>query len=589
MPKRLLSSQSQYTLHQFKKKVNCIKKADKPLDGLRKVTPYYFTFKTHCKGRWFGKRLIDVYRNEFRLYSPEEYERKIEKGYLRVNENQVKLDYILKNGDKLQSKVHRHETPVNSHPDIVILNNDKNVVIVEKPSSIPVHPCGNFRLNSLMCILAKQYNINNLYSIHRIDRLTSGLVLFAKNLETFHKMQGDILNKTAIKEYLCLVEGIFDKNIAICKEPIKIFSYKIGISAVVKNAEIEGAKECSTKFERLAVIAYNTCPSYEFTNLYHGIEENIKFMSLLKCQPLTGRTHQIRVHAQYLGHPIINDPLYNTILGWGPFKGKFCDYKRPLDDVIKDLIISSNQDPIELPKTVATNNQDNSKDKLSRVKVINNLLVKNDTKSFDNSLRDQISFYSTGESAIFPPWYDPECIDCVKEFEKMNINPKFHDILSSGDQIFDFKYTNEFPMYLHCFKYSGLDWSYSTRLPCWADISSCNKYEKPSKEIESTESHSDNPFSNIKSHEIYSDVTLNLKSIHECNSKLIFDQHNNFTERDNLCQAIYRSIKTHGDSDNYQIGDKIFYLNSRSIKGEILFQKYPDDYNPLLRHLSATR
>lgn len=83
--------------------------------------------------------------------------------------------------------MHRHEPPVVGKP-LEILVDDGEVLVVDKPASIPVHPCGRFRHNTVIFILGKEQGISELHTVHRLDRLTSGVLLFARTLETSKKL-----------------------------------------------------------------------------------------------------------------------------------------------------------------------------------------------------------------------------------------------------------------------------------------------------------------------------------------------------------------------------------------------------------------
>ncbi|KAM7353965.1 pseudouridylate synthase RPUSD2-like isoform 2-T4 [Cochliomyia hominivorax] len=280
-------------------------------NGLRKVYPYYFTFTTFTKGRWVGEKILDVFAREFRAHPAEEYERCIKSGTLTVNYEKVPIDYRLKHNDLLANIVHRHEVPVTSQP-IIIVYMDDDIVVVNKPPSIPVHPCGRYRHNTVVFILAKEYNLKNLRTIHRLDRLTSGLLLFGRSPKKARQMEHQIRNRQVQKEYICRVEGDFPEGIIECNEPIEVVSYKIGVCKVSPKG-----KDCTTTFQKIA---------------YNGKT------SVVLCKPLTGRMHQIRVHLQYLGYPVVNDPLYNHEV-FGPLKGKGGDIGGKTDEeLVRDLI-----------------------------------------------------------------------------------------------------------------------------------------------------------------------------------------------------------------------------------------------------------
>lgn len=280
-------------------------------NGLRKVYPYYFTFTTFTKGRWVGEKILDVFSREFRAHPAEEYERCIKSGTLTVNYEKVPVDYRLKHNDLLANIVHRHEVPVTSQP-ITIVHMDDDIVVVNKPASIPVHPCGRYRHNTVVFILAKEYNLKNLRTIHRLDRLTSGLLLFGRSPKKARQMEHQIRNRQVQKEYICRVEGNFPEGVIECTEPIEVVSYKIGVCKVSPKG-----KDCTTTFQKIS---------------FNGQT------SVVLCKPLTGRMHQIRVHLQYLGYPVVNDPLYNHDV-FGPLKGRGGDIGGKTDEeLVRDLI-----------------------------------------------------------------------------------------------------------------------------------------------------------------------------------------------------------------------------------------------------------
>jgi hypothetical protein len=127
-------------------------------DGLRHVYPYYYSFKSHVKNRWRGITVLDMYTREFVAYPSSYYRRAIDDGRILVRDKRVNHDYILCEGDWVTHRVHRHELPVSGQP-IGIIYKDDHVIVVDKPSSIPVHPVGAFRHNTLAFIIAKKYNV----------------------------------------------------------------------------------------------------------------------------------------------------------------------------------------------------------------------------------------------------------------------------------------------------------------------------------------------------------------------------------------------------------------------------------------------
>eukprot|EP00039_Didymoeca_costata_P009214 m.121703 g.121703 ORF g.121703 m.121703 type:complete len:257 (-) comp14403_c0_seq7:691-1461(-) len=176
--------------------------------GLRFVTPYFFEFTTHAKKRWLGVSIIDVFAKEFHAETKEYYEKAILSGRLTVNGKNVKPSYIMRDNDFICNTMHRHEPPVTSREIEVVFENDK-LIVVDKPGSIPVHPTGRYRHNTIVGILGYQRGLHQLHPCHRLDRLTSGLLILAKNQQMAKKIDADISNRMVSKEYICKVRGKF--------------------------------------------------------------------------------------------------------------------------------------------------------------------------------------------------------------------------------------------------------------------------------------------------------------------------------------------------------------------------------------------
>jgi len=386
--------------------------------GLRKVNPYYFTFTTFTKGRWVGETILEVFSREFRAQPQQEYERCINAGTLTVNFEKVETDYRLKHNDLLANIVHRHEVPVSSE-EIKIISKNDDLVVVNKPPSIPVHPCGRYRHNTVVFILAKEYGLKNLRTIHRLDRLTSGLLMFGRNPGKAREMETQIRTRQVRKEYICRVEGEFPMGVIQSRESLEVISYKIGVCRVSSTG-----KESHTEFERLST---------------NGAT------SVVLCRPFTGRMHQIRVHLQYLGHPVINDPLYNHAV-FGPNKGKGGDIGKSEEQLVADLIDIHNSDnwlgddtetsPAEM--TSLDQNLMKLREKKPRARL-----------EVQDSPDSGVEVENTEETETDPrPKGDPHCYECKVNYR----DPSPADLM----------------MYLHALRYQGNGWSYQTELPYWA-------------------------------------------------------------------------------------------------------------------------
>lgn len=227
----------------------------------------FFKFFANTKARWIGRSIISVLVEEFISQDREYYRQALEIGAIKVNQNIVEPCYNLKSGDCITHLVHLHEFDC---PEIKILQDKDGLVVVDKPAGIPCHPVSRYQN---YCVL-NSLKIKNLRCLHRLDMLTSGVLFLARK-----ECKVTLLN--AEKTYIAKVEGIFPESM-IVDEKILVLPGKSCISE-------KGKKSCT---------------------YFRNIKCNGVY-SLVECNLKSGRSHQIRVHLQSIGFPIINDPLYN--------------------------------------------------------------------------------------------------------------------------------------------------------------------------------------------------------------------------------------------------------------------------------------
>ncbi|KAI5616819.1 RNA pseudouridylate synthase domain-containing protein 2, partial [Silurus asotus] len=404
--------------------------------GLRKVHPYYFDFKTYCKGRWIGKTLLEVFSSEFRAEPLDYYEKAVKKGRIRLNETPVDdLNITLKNNDFMRNTVHRHEPPVIGQP-MKVLVDDGEVVVVDKPASLPVHPCGRYRHNTVIFILGKEKGLSGLHTVHRLDRLTSGILLFARTLETSKKLDRMVRDRQLEKEYVCRVEGEFPDSEVVCEEPILVVSFKVGVCRVDPKG-----KDSRTVFQKLS---------------YNGRS------SVVRCLPLTGRTHQIRVHLQYLGFPILNDPIYGSS-AWGPNRGKGGLVGKNDEELLEALIEEhrSNESLYLLDlsdETLMRKSEPNVETSGSAQTVKD--------KSVNTAGEESSSSNDNGANSTHAEESSSNLEDIIRTADT---TPVVRDHLCSECKIVRPDPTEkELVMYLHALRYKGPDFEYSTEMPDWA-------------------------------------------------------------------------------------------------------------------------
>lgn len=218
----------------------------------------------------------------------------IDQGFVLVNGKQEKASYSLCLNDILQIEQPELEStevlPENIPLDIVY--EDSDVIVINKPKGMVVHPApGHYSgtlVNALLYHCKDLSGINGVIRpgiVHRIDKDTSGLLVVCKNDMAHNAISEQLIDKTCHRQYVCIVHHPFSHEYGTVHAPI-------------------GRSEKDRK--KMEVTAKNSKDAItHFTVL-----KNFKDYAYVQCQLETGRTHQIRVHMQYIGHPIAGDPTY---------------------------------------------------------------------------------------------------------------------------------------------------------------------------------------------------------------------------------------------------------------------------------------
>ena len=236
---------------------------------------------------------IDVFLTENTEFSRNKISQVIKKGEVLVNNKKVSASYKVKIGDVINYNEPAPEI-IDLKPekmDLDIVYEDDYLVIINKPSGLVVHPAvGNYSHTLVNGLLYHFNKISNKKSIrpgivHRLDKDTSGLMIVAKDDKTHDLLAGMIKNKKVERKYLALVWGILRHEKGTIDAPI--------------GRDINDRQ----KYTVTDINSKNSITHFK-------VIERFKEVSLLECKLDTGRTHQIRVHMEYIGHPIVNDPVY---------------------------------------------------------------------------------------------------------------------------------------------------------------------------------------------------------------------------------------------------------------------------------------
>lgn len=228
----------------------------------------------------------------------------VKDGLITINEQQKKISYSVVSGDKIAIKVPDVE-PLTLEPENIpleIVYEDDDVIVVNKPQGMVVHPSAGHKNHTLVNALLYHANLAESDEpfrpgiVHRIDKDTSGLLMIAKTQLARESLEKQLRDKINKREYIAIVHGNFEET-------------KGKISAPIARSKVDRKKQAIDKDGRVAVTHF-------------VVEHQYDGYSLVKCVLETGRTHQIRVHMQYIKHPVAGDPIYapkKTLAGNGQY------------------------------------------------------------------------------------------------------------------------------------------------------------------------------------------------------------------------------------------------------------------------------
>jgi 23S rRNA pseudouridine955/2504/2580 synthase len=240
-----------------------------------------------------GQRIDNFLRNELPGVPKGRVYRLLRRGEVRVNGGRIRAEYKLQEGDEVRIPPARVSTgapppPAKLAADMLdrVLYEDKRLLVINKPTGVAVHGGSGISHGVIELLRHSRPDLKDLGLVHRIDRETSGCLVMAKRRSALRELHERFREGQVTKNYLALAVGDWQFGEQLIDVPLHVQNRKGGERHVIVS---KNGKEAQTRI---------------------SLSRTYGIYSLLQCAPETGRTHQIRVHLQHAGHPIVGDHRY---------------------------------------------------------------------------------------------------------------------------------------------------------------------------------------------------------------------------------------------------------------------------------------
>lgn len=240
-----------------------------------------------------GQRIDNFLRGELPGVPKGRLYRLLRKGEVRVNGGRVRAEYKLQAGDEVRIPPVRisAESPAPPAAQAAamlenVLFEDKRLLVINKPAGVAVHGGSGISHGVIELLRHARPDLKDLALVHRIDRETSGCLVMAKRRSALRELHERFREGRVEKNYLALAAGDWQYGDQLIDAPLLVTNRKGGERHVIVSGK---GKEARTRI---------------------SLSRTYGVYSLLQCAPETGRTHQIRVHLQHAGHPIVGDQRY---------------------------------------------------------------------------------------------------------------------------------------------------------------------------------------------------------------------------------------------------------------------------------------
>ena len=241
-----------------------------------------------------GQRIDNFLRRQLPGVPKSRVYRLLRRGEVRINGGRVRADYRLQEGDEVRIPPARVRAAGSPPPAEAaarlaerVLFEDDRLLVIDKPAGLAVHGGSGIAHGVIEQLRYARPELKDLSLVHRLDRETSGCLVLAKRRSALRALHASFREGEVEKNYLALVAGDWQAGEQLVEAPLYVHHRAGGERHVLVDAR---GKPAATRFR--------------LSSRYDG-----RF-SLLQCQPQTGRTHQVRVHAAHAGHPLVIDDRY---------------------------------------------------------------------------------------------------------------------------------------------------------------------------------------------------------------------------------------------------------------------------------------
>lgn len=249
-------------------------------------TPYENRRPIRVTGPLSGKPLIEILEGIYPFAERAYWEGIAEERLLEVNGIPADLAQSVRCGEKIERLVPNTTEP-EINPNIGVIFEDEDLLLINKPAPLPIHPCGRYNKHSVTGLAKLAWPELYLRPAHRIDANTTGLAVFTKHRKAAGIVQYQFEKQAIKKTYLTRVEGLPTAKSFVVDVPISPKANRLGLRKTCPDGQ-----PATTEFEVLADCGDRT--------------------SIVEARPLTGRTNQIRIHLQSERHPIVGDGAYGS-------------------------------------------------------------------------------------------------------------------------------------------------------------------------------------------------------------------------------------------------------------------------------------